>query len=366
MKRKVAIITNIPSPYRVDFFYYLQTHYENYDFQIIYYCNDSMARQWKADEGRILNSHFLKSKTIRIKKRFDDHYITLPYGVGGTLNKIKPDVVVAMEYSPTILLAMNWCRRHGVKYISWTDGTINSEKNIGKLQKISRKYIFKRADAFIGSSHASMDNQLAYGADKDKCFISMLTVDLDKYICKSKSSYSNRLLYVGSLIERKGVDLLLNAFALCDKKLELVIVGDGMENELLLKQAQELGIEERIEFKGFLNGDELRRCYDEAGAFVLPTREDCFGLVLIEALCAQLPIVVSKYSDGAFETVNDDENGYIIDPYNAKEMAAAIDRVFADKEKQAALGRASFELKDKFYFENVAKGYVEAIESVLK
>ena len=64
MSKKVTIITNVPSPYRVDFFYYLQTHYSDYEFSVMYYCNDSMARQWKADEDRILNSHFVPAIII--------------------------------------------------------------------------------------------------------------------------------------------------------------------------------------------------------------------------------------------------------------------------------------------------------------
>lgn len=369
MKTRVAIITNVPSPYRVDFFYFLQTHYENYDFSIIYYCNDSMARQWKADEDRILNSHYVPSKTIRIKKRFDDHFISFPVGVGKLLSKLSPQVVVAMEYSPAILQAMHWCRKNKIPYVSWTDGTINSEKNIGKLQRLSRKYIFKRADAFIGSSHAARDNQLSYGADEGHCHISMLTVDLDKYYVNDRTGYSDKLLYVGSLIERKGVDLLIRALAACEnKRVSLVIVGDGREKDSLVGLAKELGVLDRVDFRGFLEGAALRECYRDAGAFVLPTREDCFGLVLIEAMCAGLPIIVSKYSDGAAETVTDGVNGYIIDPNDAKEFAGAIDRVFGDDAGKAVrerFGRASYEATDKFKFENVAVGYLEAIEDAL-
>ncbi len=369
MKKKIAIITNVPSPYRVDFFYYLQTHYEDYEFSIIYYCNDNMSRQWKADEDRILNSYYVPSKTIRIKKRFDDHFISFPVGVGRLLTKLAPDAVVAMEYSPAILQAMHWCQKHKIPYVSWTDGTINSEKNIGRLQKLSRRYIFKRADAFIGSSHAAMENQLRYGALKEHCHISMLTVDLDKYYINDRNGYPDKLLYVGSLIERKGVDLLFNALAQCNNtNITLVIVGDGKEKENLIKLAKQLGIIDRIDFRGFLAGDELRQCYRDAGAFVLPTREDCFGLVLVEAMCAGLAIIASKYSDGAAETVTDGKNGYIVDPYDAKEFARAIDAVFAvDDTAQARqqLGAASFKATDKFRFENVALGYLDAIEDAL-
>ena len=366
MSKKVTIITNVPSPYRVDFFYYLQTHYSDYEFSVMYYCNDSMARQWKADEDRILNSHFVPSKTVRIKKRFDDHFISFPVGVGKVLDKLTPDVVVAMEYSPAILQAMHWCRKKKVPYVSWTDGTINSENNIGRLQKLSRKYIIKRADAFIGSSHAAMENQLRYGAPEKHCHISMLTVDLDKYVIHERDWKAGGLLCVGSLIERKGIDLLITALARCnDKSVRLVVVGDGRERENLMSQAERMGVADRVEFRGFLQGDELRECYRRAGVFVLPTREDCFGLVLVEAMCAKLPIIVSQYSDAASETVENGVNGYIVDPYDADAFAAAIDKLSGDGKIRESFGTAGFKATERFRFANVAVGYVEAIEDAL-
>ena len=325
-----------------------------------------MARQWKADENRILNSHFVPSKTVRIKKRFDDHFISFPVGVGKVLDKLTPDVVVAMEYSPAILQAMHWCRKKKVPYVSWTDGTINSEKNIGWLQKLSRKYIIKRADAFIGSSHAAMENQLRYGAPEKHCHISMLTVDLDKYVIHERDWKAGGLLCVGSLIERKGIDLLITALARCnDKSVRLVVVGDGRERENLMSQAERMGVADRVEFRGFLQGDELRECYRRAGAFVLPTREDCFGLVLVEAMCAKLPIIVSQYSDAASETVENGVNGYIVDPYDADAFAAAIDKLSSDGKIRESFGTAGFKATDRFRFANVAVGYVEAIEDAL-
>lgn len=69
-----------------------------------------------------------------------------------------------------------------------------------------------------------------------------------------------------------------------------------------------------MEFLGYQEGEPLQKLYRTADAFVLPTREDCFGLVLLEAMCASLPIISSKYADGARDLVSDGENGYIIDP----------------------------------------------------
>ena len=151
MKKKAVFITNIPSPYRVDFFSYMQKNFPEYEFHIIFSGAGMENRKWNVEMEEIEHYHFLKSKTIIIRKRFDDRYVFIPTGVEKTLKEIAPDAVFAMEYNPTILRAVHWCRKKKIPFISWTDGTLNSEKNIGKVQRLSRSYIIKRAAAFIAS-----------------------------------------------------------------------------------------------------------------------------------------------------------------------------------------------------------------------
>ena len=198
---------------------------------------------------------------------------------------------------------------------------------------IEKAILLKRAAAFIASSTASREAQIAYGADEKKCFISYLTVDIQKYLYekpqKTTQNEGLQLLYVGSLIQRKGLDLLLPALAKTPQNIRLWIVGEGQEKDLLQKQCTELKISDRVEFLGYQEGEPLQKLYRTADAFVLPTREDCFGLVLLEAMCASLPIISSKYADGARDLVSDGENGYIIDPEDVDGFAEAIEKAAA-------------------------------------
>ena len=337
---KAVFITNIPSPYRVDFFAYLQKHYPEYEFHIIFSGAGMENRKWSVELAELSHYHFLKSKTLIIRKRFDDRYVFLPVGVEKLLAEIKPDLVFAMEYNPTILRAVHWCRKKRIPFISWTDGTLNSEKNIGKVQRLSRSYIIKRAAAFVASSTASKQAQIAYGAD----------------------DYSGReLLYVGSLIQRKGLDLLLPALAETSEDIHLTIVGEGQERELLTEQAGKLGITDRLRFLGYVEGEPLRELYHNADVFILPTREDCFGLVILEAMCASLPVISSKYADGAFDLVAEGENGYIVDPEDTHAFAEKIDQIFADENRLKEMGTRSYKRAHAFAFEEVAKGCIDAL-----
>ena len=102
LQKHIVIITNIPAPYRVDFFDYLQKNYGEYEFTIIYSSRNEDNRSWDIDQEKMKNSVFLESKTLKVKKRYDNYYLHIPVGVCKVLNKLKPDVVVGSEYNPTV------------------------------------------------------------------------------------------------------------------------------------------------------------------------------------------------------------------------------------------------------------------------
>lgn len=364
--KRVAIITNIPAPYRVDFFDYLQKNYNEYDFTIIYSSKNEDNRKWDIEQEKMNQSVFLESKTIKLKKRFDNYYLHVPVGVAKTLKKIKPDVVVGSEYNPTIIQALYYCKRKKIPFVSWTDGTLYSERNRNFIQKFLRRFIVARAEAYIGSSTKSKEAQIYYGADERKCHISYLAVDVEKYIQKPQGQGKGKILCVGSLIERKGVDLLLNALAKVQAEFEVYFAGDGEEKEALEELAKKLEIDTKVHFLGQLNRDALLKHYADSDLFVLPTREDCFALVILEAMCSELPIVCSKYADGAYDLIRDGENGFIVDPYNIDEFANRIESVLIDKTLCNMMKNKSKEIVEKFRFKNIAKGYIAAIEDSMK
>ena len=360
--KHVAIITNIPAPYRVDFFDYLQKSYTDYRFTVIYSSKNEDNRSWKIDETKLQHSIFLESRTIKVRKRFDTTYLHIPRGVSGVLKELKPDVVVGSEYNPTILQALSYCRRSKIPFISWTDGTLYSERNRNFIQKFLRRYVVSKASSYIASSTKSKEAQVYYGADERKCHISFLAVDVDKYIQKPSGEGQGKILCVGSLIERKGVDLLLRALSNVMIDYELYLAGSGKEKENLISLAEQLKIEQKIHFLGQLSREELLKHYADSDLFVLPTREDCFALVILEAMCSGLPIVCSKYADGAFDLIEEGKNGFIVDPYDEKAFAEKIEKVLKDEVLRETMRSRSKTALDKFRFSSISKGYMEAIK----
>ncbi|MCR4657348.1 MAG: glycosyltransferase family 4 protein [Lachnospiraceae bacterium] len=368
--KRVVIITNQPSPYRVDFFYYLQRKYAgDYEFHIVFASdNGKTIRVWSSDIEKLKNIHFLKSKVFSFKKQLDIHEVIITYGIREVLYQISPCVVVCAEYNYTAISAKFWCNTKNIPYISWSDGTRFSERNIGLWQKISRKYIIRKSAAFIASSSKTKENQIYLGADPDRIYLSELTIDVDKYIhCGEKYNPDGGLVFVGSLIKRKGLDLLFEALALIgEREWKLVVIGCGEEEKPLKNLAVELGIDDKVVFRGFIENEELIKAYENSSLFILPTREDCFGLVTLEAMCCGLPVISSKYADGSYDLIEEGVNGYIIDPYDRIGFSEAITNMLSDKEKMAEMGRKGREKSRDFSFINTSVGFVEAIERCLQ
>lgn len=355
--KRIAIITNIPAPYRVDLFYYLQQNTKGYEIYILYASRNEDNRKWEVEEYKMKNSRFLDSYTLKIPFRYDVKYIHLSRGVKRVLEELQPEIVVGSEYNPTALQALGYCRKKKIPYISWTDGTLHSERNINLIQKFFRKYVIRYASAYLASSTKSKEAQLAYGAEAERCFVSFLTVDIDKYLLEIRNGEKGRILYAGSLIERKGVDLLLKALRGIEEEYLLVLAGSGPEEERLKQLAKELGIEGKVEFLGYLSREELIKEYERSSIFVLPTREDCFALVIIEAMCAGLPIISSIYADGAYDLVKDGENGYMIDPYNREQFQSCLQKLLRNPIEAENMGKKSRENLEQFRFERVSEGF---------
>ena len=100
------------------------------------------------------------------------------------------------------------------------------------------------------------------------------------------------LLYVGRLGARKGLDLALRALAKADEsEFEFLIAGTGRHEETLRELAQELEISEQVRFLGYVPDDELPALYSSADVFILPSKYEGFGLVVLEAVACGTPVI---------------------------------------------------------------------------
>ena len=365
MKKRIAIITNIPSPYRVGQFINLQNKIPEYDFFFLFSDTGEKERSWDVNLEGLRNAVFLNSKPLMLKSKSEVRGYYLSLDVIKTLNSISPDVVIVCEYNMISIQAFLFCKIKKKKVISMTDGTLYSERNFGYFRRFNRRLIIPRADMCIASSTKSKELQMHYGAREERIIIAFLTVDVDYFRIEREEYHSYKLLYIGSIIERKGIDLLLKALSLVKKDYTLTIVGDGEEKSRLVDYVEQNGMKEFVEFVPFKQKEELREIYNTHDIFVLPTREDCFGLVISEAMAASMPVISSCYADGAYDLVKEGENGYIVNPYESVEFANTIEKLIENDELVEKMGKASYEIINNFSFDRTSEAIGEAINRAL-
>ena len=185
---------------------------------------------------------------------------------------------------------------------------------------------------------------------------------MDSYCSAYPREYSNKILFVGRLVYGKGLDLLVDALSGVRNNYILTVVGDGPERDSVHEYCYQQLPRDRVIFKGNLQKEEVIREYGKNSIFVLPTRNDCFGLVVLEAMCQGLCVICSRYADGVYDLIRNNDNGYIIDPYNKKEFTGILDELLSDCSLQKKMGGHAISSINKFHFSSTSEGFVNAVK----
>jgi glycosyltransferase involved in cell wall biosynthesis len=145
-----------------------------------------------------------------------------------------------------------------------------------------------------------------------------------------------RLLFVGNLLERKGVKDLLHAFAapsLRTRDIELTMAGGGPV-EQYRAMAQQLGVADRVTFTGWVSQDDARTLMVNADALILPAYDEGLPLVILEALASSTPVICTPVGSIP-EVLADGETALFVTPGDQAGIAAAIEGLI----DEPALGR---------------------------
>jgi glycosyltransferase involved in cell wall biosynthesis len=175
----------------------------------------------------------------------------------------------------------------------------------------------------------------------------------------------DRLLFVGRLNNQKGVEHVLHALASMKTPATLDIVGDGPNRESLKLLAESLGIAPRIRWHGQLSQSALPPIYQRAAAVVLPSVDEGLGLVAVEALLCETPVVAFD-SGGLRDVIQNEKTGLLVKPGDRAALAAALDDLLARDGRGSQLGKAGrLYALSAFAPESAARRYAEIYRQVL-
>lgn len=354
---KVAMVTNIPSPYREEMHVVLSNKLRS-NYHVYYCAHIEPNRLWKFEYGNYKRT-FLKRSGFTLKSR----RIYSNLDIIKELNKFEPDVVITAGFFPTAIMTFIWCKLKGRKHICFTDATLQSEEGLSFFHKIIRKTIFSFTEAFIAVSKKGCDLYLSYQIDIKKIFWSPICIQNCRFqqFFGSKKKYD--ILWSGQFIERKLPFFFVEVLKLVNTKIpcKVILIGSGPLKAFVTKSLTEANID--YTFPGFLQQNELPIVYASSRLLLFPTSEDPWGVVANEACAAGVPVITCENAGAANELIIHGHNGYVL-PLDPKIWAEHIIDLLNDEILYDKFAKNALNAVQKYNYENAAIGILNAIQYV--
>jgi glycosyltransferase involved in cell wall biosynthesis len=334
MTARVVYWNNIPSPYVVGRFNAVANR-GNVAFEAWFNTRKNPDRSWDVLEDQW---------------QFPARYIP-PAKVAGRslhlplaeLRETQPDLVICLYNPASFALGSIAMAATGVRFAYRVLPTFDSWVRRSNTKELSKKALFRLADAakVPGPDGAAM--ALRYGVPEARIFTVRQSIDVDHFgaaldvssgvRCTERENRGLRgcvFVYVGRLWQGKGLDYLFDAFARVhgqNPETSLLIVGDGVDEERYRARAKHIP---NVHFEGFVQPANLPSIYAIADVLVFPTLGDPHGLVAEEAMAAGLPVIVSKAAGDIDQRLPDGKAGFIVPPASAEALADRMLDLAAD------------------------------------
>ncbi|MFJ5768869.1 glycosyltransferase family 4 protein [Psychrobacillus sp. NPDC093180] len=362
---KVLIISNIPSPYRIDFFNELG---KAVDLTVIFEAKlaNEIKFNWNLEEIKWFKAKFLKESNIEEKK--------VDWSILKYIKKNYYDVIIVTSYAYlTEMVALLTLKFKKIPYYLEIDGgLIRTDENYFKSKL--KSFLISNAKGYFSPSKSSDDFLVYYGADREQIyrypFTSLKREDIlneviqadEKSVLKKQLNIQEEkvVLSVGRFIHGKGFDVLLNACNEIGKDIGVYIVGGNPTDEYVkLKNKYNLT---NVHFIGFKTKEELKNYYKAADLFVLPTRGDVWGLVINEAMCHGLPVITTDKCVAGIELIENYRNGFIVPVDHSGELSEKMNIILEDMETKNNMSNQNLEVIRKYTIENMVNKHLEILK----
>jgi len=373
---RVAILTEIISPYRIPVFNQLAT-YPEIDLKVIFASETEARRHWHVQKEQIQFSYEVLPGRV-VAKTYQNGSLFFNPTIISSLHRGKYDVIIFGGYHhPSYWLALAYCKVFGKQIILWSESTIRDFRLKSIFRHNLKKLIIKSFNRYLVPGSAQRDYLRTFDIIPSAIWIAPNAVDIHFFTTSSeqhskqkdiiKRSFGisgNVVLSVGRLIDEKGIDDLLHAFEQITRKhgkhyATLVIVGSG-EGENRYREFVQLH-DLPILFVGFQQQENLPRYYAIADVFVFPTHTDPWGLVLNEAMACGLPIISSSAAGAIDDLVKHGDNGFIHTARDVTTIANYIETLLDSPEIMRKMGERSKEIIQNYTPEKCAIGFRNVI-----
>ena len=291
------------------------------------------------------------------------------WGMHAALRKFRPDILHVQCFGPNGAYATALSRLTATPLVVSLQGeTMMDDADIydhsSTLRAALRAGLRRAAEVTACSAFTLGDAEKRFGLPPGRGQVVFNGVDTDVEAPALPAAWSSRgpfVFAVGRLVDKKGFDLLIKAFAAVRDRhpdVGLVLAGAGRSETSLAHLIADLGLDERVTLVGRLSREEVAAAMTAATAFVMPSRLEPFGIVILEAWRAGTPVIASSVG-GAPEFVEDGRLGLVVDPHDTAALAGALDRLLADPALRDELGRAGKRAVADFSWARIAGTYRE-------
>ena len=310
------------------------------------------------------------------------------------LDEFQPDVVHVQVSDPIGLSVVSYARKRGIPVVTTEHNQPEVLTEPLRVPKLIKKPVDAMLSAYFAnrqskSDFVTMPTEKAiknFIYDKGREFVVPVAavsngVDLSHFkpgrapaeIYAKYNIPSNRpvVLYVGRVDPEKKVGLVVEAFS---KMLDawqgdvlplLLVVGDGVDKNRLIKKIHDIGISDVVRFLGKVLPPDLYELYKVGDVFATASTIETQGIVLIEAAACGLPLIAVD-AGAVSEVCIDGENGFLCEPGNVDEISAAMLKILSDTDLRDKFSRESVTIASEHNFERTLDKFINIYERVIK
>lgn len=306
--------------------------------------------------------------------------IPITKGLYRLIKSSRPDVIISEGFFKFTPWAVWYSFIHRIPLIIAYERTAHTERNCPLWRRLYRRFIGLFVDGYIANGQLTKEYLMSQGVKSENIFTGGMCADskgLSEQVSALSSDEKLQLkkvlvgnqneglvyIFVGRMIELKGVNYLLNAWNIhiaAHPEDKLLLVGDGP----LLEEYKASYSHQSIIFTGGIDYSEVYKYYAVSDVFVIPTLEDNWSLVVPEAMACGLPIACSIYNGCHPELVKKDENGTTFDPLNGDDILETLS-YFHNQDLQK-MGDRSIEIERDYNPNNTADNILNAVNSVYR
>jgi glycosyltransferase involved in cell wall biosynthesis len=375
LMKKVLLITNIPTPYRIPLFNELheQLRAANVELMVVFSNEGYERRQFTVDKNDFKFPYEILDGGTFTPGKDQEFTFFLYKGLWKKLRQLRPDHIIVSGFSPATLLVCLYKFFYRTPYSIWSGSILAAGRKNSFWRTISRKFLVGQANSFVAYGSKAKTYLEHLGAKSDKISIAINTVDTRFF--KEKTLEERKKLTgpspytftcLGYLVPRKNMQRVLDAVAMLSQRrrdFRVDIIGDGESRKAMEEYVISQQLYDIVHFHGYRQKAALPNLLAPSRVLLFQTDFDIWGLVLNECMSAGLCCMASPNAGATTDLIVHKQTGLILDFDNPAMVAQAMEEAIEHPNSIEVIGKKAMEfIQENANLHISARGFVDAIK----